>query len=126
MVALRLTNEADRGQIRSCSSDNLEGLFAMLSILRTGEALVVGEAVSMPMRVLIDLPPKERRPDSEDPFVVVPRGDDGNRIRNGGWTEPLRAEDYTAVMKAWRNQDAGVADQKPASNEEKPAEQKVT
>ena len=105
MVALRLTNEADRGQIRSCSSDNLEGLFAMLPILRTGEALIVGEAVSMPVRALIDLPPLGRRPDSEDPFVVVPRDKNGNRVRPGGWTEPLGTEDYKPVVNAWRKQD---------------------
>ena len=46
MIALRLTNERDRSQIRACSSDNLEGLFGMLPILRAGEALVVGEAVT--------------------------------------------------------------------------------
>jgi len=65
MIALRLTNEADRGQIKSCSSDNLEGLFSMLPILRTGEALVVGESVSMPVRALIDLPREGRRRTAE-------------------------------------------------------------
>ena len=105
IMALRLTNDADRGQIRSCSSDNLEGLFAMLPILRTGEALIVGEAVSMPVRALIDLPPKDRRPDSEDPLVVVPRGRDGKRERPGGWTEPLTKEDYKPIVEAWRRQD---------------------
>lgn len=105
MVALRLTNEADRSQIRSCSSDNLEGLFAMLPILRTGEALIVGEAVSMPVRALIDFPPEDRRPDSEDPFVVVPRDENGQRKQPGGWTEALHGEDYKPLVSAWRKQD---------------------
>ena len=108
LVALRLTNDRDRGQVRSCSSDNLEGLFAMLPILRTGEALIVGEAVSIPMRALIDLPPKERRPDSEDPLVVVPRDKEGKRERLGGWTEPLTKEDYGPILEAWRRQDPQV------------------
>ena len=100
IVAMRLTNEADRGQVRSCSSDNLEGLFSMLPILRTGEALVVGEAVSMPVRALIDLPKEGARPDSDDP-QVVPR----NR-NSGGWTEPATDENYIELVKAWRNQDS--------------------
>jgi len=105
MVSLRLTNDADRNQIASVSSDNLKGLFAMLPILRTHEALVVGEAVNMPIRARIDLPPVGRWPDSEDPLVVVPKGPDGKRKRGGGWTEPVKSEDYKPLVKAWRKQD---------------------
>ena len=110
LVAMRLTNEADRGQIRSCSSDNLEGLFSMLPILRTGEALIVGEAVSMPVRALIDLPKDGRRPDSEDPEVVVRRGASGERVRPGGWTETAANENYAQLVEAWRHQDPYVKD----------------
>lgn len=110
LVAMRLTNEADRGQIRSCASDNLEGLFSMLPILRTGEALIVGEAVSMPIRALIDLPKDGRRPDSEDPEVVVRRGVSGQRVRPGGWTEATNNENYAELVKAWRHQDPYVND----------------
>ena len=66
--------------------DNLKGLFDMLPVLRTGEAIIVGEAVSLPIRTLIDPPDVNRRPDSGDPKVVV-RGDpnvDGYE-REGGW-----------------------------------------
>jgi hypothetical protein len=105
MVALRLTNEADRNQIASVSSDNLKGLFAMLPILRTHEALIVGEAVNMPMRTRMDLPPKGRWPDSEDPMVVVPKGTDGKRRRDGGWTEVVKNEKYKPLVEAWRKQD---------------------
>jgi len=110
LVAMRLTNEADRGQIRSCASDNLEGLFSMLPILRTGEALIVGEAVSMPIRALIDLPNDGRRPDSEDPEVVVRRGVSGQRVRPGVWTEATNSENYAELVKAWRHQDPYVND----------------
>jgi uncharacterized protein len=104
-VALRLTNEADRGHIRSCAADNLEGLFAMLPILRTGEALVVGEAVNLPVRAMVDLPPPGHRPDSDDPLVVTQPGPNGERKPRVGWTESLGAEDYAAVVKSWRTQD---------------------
>lgn len=105
LVAMRLTNESDRLQIRSCASDNLEGLFAMLPILRTGEALVVGEAVGLPVRALIEPPPVGRRPDSDDPKVVVPLMPNGNPERPGGWTEPVSTEDYSLLVKCWRAQD---------------------
>lgn len=105
LVAMRLTNETDRSQIRSCSSDNLEGLFSMLPILRTGEALIVGEAVGLPVRALIEPPPLGRRPDSDDPKVVVPLRPDGTPERSGGWTDPVLSEDYASLVKCWREQD---------------------
>jgi len=43
---MRLTNDTDRGHVVSAASDNLKGLFEMLPVLRTGEAIIVGEAVS--------------------------------------------------------------------------------
>jgi hypothetical protein len=77
----------------------------MLPILRTHEALIVGEAVNMPMRTRMDLPPKGRWPDSEDPMVVVPKGTDGKRRRGGGWTEVVKNEKYKPLVEAWRKQD---------------------
>jgi len=116
LVAMRLTNETDRSQIRSCASDNLEGLFSMLPILRTGEALVVGEAVGLPVRALIEPPPVGLRPDSDDPKVVVPLGPDGKPVRPGGWTEPVSREDYPLLVKCWRTQDA-LAIKDPEENQ---------
>ena len=124
MVALRLTNEADRGQVSKCASDNLKGLFSMLPTLRTGEALIVGEAVNMPIRALIDLPPPERRPDSEDPAVVVPLGQDGQRIRPGGWTEAVESEDYKPLVMAWRKQDPHAGETPPPSDGKKTSTEK--
>lgn len=105
IIAMRLTNESDRSQVTSCASDNLKGLFSMLPILRTGEALVVGEAVNMPVRAVIDRPAEGRRPDSDDPMVVVPKDSNGKRVQSGGWTEPVQNEDYKPLVEAWRKQD---------------------
>ncbi len=105
MIALRLTNDTDRAQVTSCASDNLKGLFSMLPVLRTGEALIVGEAVNMPVRAIIDRPPEGRRPGSDDPKVVVSKGPDGKRINSGGWTEPLASESFEPLVRAWRKQD---------------------
>jgi hypothetical protein len=109
MISMRLTNEADRSQIKACASDNLEGLFSMLSILRTGEALVVGEAVGLPMRALITEPPKGRRPDSGDPKVVVPLGEDGAPVSSGGWKDKVSVENFATLVACWRTQDVGIA-----------------
>lgn len=115
VVALRLTNDADRSQVMSCASDNLKGLFSMLPVLRTGEALIVGEAVNMPIRALIDRPAEGRRPDSEDPVVVVPKGADGIRIKSGGWTESIESEDYKPLVEAWRKQDPNAPEPTPTT-----------
>jgi hypothetical protein len=107
IFAMRLANEVDRGHIAGAASDNLKGLFDMLPVLRTGEAIIVGEAVSLPIRTLIDPPDVNRRPDSGDPKVVV-RGDpnvDGYE-REGGWNVARHAEDYSIVMRQWRKQTA--------------------
>lgn len=105
VISLRLTNDSDRSQVTSCASDNLKGLFSMLPVLRTGEALIVGEAVNMPIRAIIDRPPEGRRPESDDPLIVVPKGEDGERLRSGGWTESVQSENYKPLIEAWRKQD---------------------
>ena len=98
LFAMRLANSVDRNQVVSAAPDFLEGLFAMLPALRTGEAIIVGEAVRLPMRTLISPPPAERRPDSEDPLVVNDRGP-------GGWNREREPTDYADVLEVWRKQD---------------------
>jgi hypothetical protein len=113
LFAMRLANETDRGQVAGAASDNLKGLFDMLPVLRTGEAIIVGEALSLPVRTLIDPPGSNRRPDSGDPRVVV-RGDadrDGFE-GEGGWAIPRHPEDYAIVMRQWRKQTARYEHQK--------------
>ena len=104
--ALRLSNSTDRSHITGALSDNLEGLTNMLPVLRTGEAIVLGEAVSLPMRTLIDAPPEGSRPDSQDPLVcdVLPpetsRNPGGWGIKGSGDLE--RA--FKDVSQVWRRQ----------------------
>jgi hypothetical protein len=106
IFAMRLANDTDRGQVTGAAADNLKGLFDMLPILRTGEAIIVGEAVSLPMRTLINPPEKNRWPDSKDPNVAV-RGNPNNGYEDeGGWavSRALELEDYKIVMRQWRAQ----------------------
>ena len=95
IVALRLSNAQDRNHILSAASENLSGIFSLLPVLRTGEAIVVGEAVPLPMRVLIELP--NNLPESTDPKVV---GDQ----QPGGWDREQEAADYEDVIMRWRSQ----------------------
>ena len=101
VIALRLANASDRQQVTGVVSDTFLGLLANLPILRTGEAIIVGEAVGMPMRVQVDPLDPERRPDSHDPAVV------GLPPQPGGWTRPRPDEPgYDEVVAAWRAQNA--------------------
>ena len=71
----------------------------MLPVLRTGEALVVGEAVSLPIRTLIDSPARDRRPDSIDPRVAVRGNIDEDGFEGpGGWNQKRDKPDYAAVV----------------------------
>ena len=97
MFAMRLANATDRSHVTGTVSDNLEGLFNMLPALRTGEAIIVGEAVHLPLRALIDVPTKNRRPDSHDPKVYDPDS-------AGGWNRSKQAENYARVLSKWRSE----------------------
>lgn len=104
IFAMRLANDTDRGHITSAASDNLKGLFEMLPVLRTGEAIVVGEAVSLPVRTLMSPPAKDKRPDSVDPRVVV-RGNTNDGFEGpGGWSQRRDPADYAAMVRQWRKQ----------------------
>lgn len=108
VFALRLSNATDKAHVTGALSDNLEGLTGMLPILRTGEAIVVGEAVTMPMRAMIQAPPKERRPDSQDPLVcdVLPPEESQSP---GGWNIKLNPDaSYDDFVRVWRQQDPSL------------------
>lgn len=105
LFAMRLANDADRGHVTGAASDNLKGLFDMLPVLRTGEAIIVGEAVSLPVRTLITPPAPNRRPDSSDPRVVVHGDAKDGYDGPGGWGQPRDPTDYAAMVRQWRLQD---------------------
>jgi hypothetical protein len=90
--ALRLSNPQDRNQVQGTVPDSLAGLLDMLPVLRTGEAIITGEAARLPMRARIALPPEDRRPASEDPDVPA------------RWQVPRIREDYEQVVTAMRAQ----------------------
>jgi DNA helicase HerA-like ATPase len=99
-ISLRLTNSNDKGIVASTVSDNLSGLVNMLPILKTGESIIVGEAVRMPMRTNIFFPPEASRPDSQDPKVAK------DAEPKEGWNKVLdvKEDNYPNITKTWRMQ----------------------
>ena len=90
--ALRLSNPSDRARVQGTLPDGVVGLLDVLPILRTGEAIITGEAAKLPMRCRVTLPAKEHRPRSEDPNV------------SANWGMARREEGYERVVASWRAQ----------------------
>ncbi|WP_321336481.1 ATP-binding protein [uncultured Cohaesibacter sp.] len=106
--ALRLANAKDRSQVSSAMSDNLDGLTGMLPILRTGEAIILGESVKLPMRTTITPPPPNKRPDSQDPIVFdeVPLDE---TLYPGGWGISMENDpNYEEMVETWRAQNPQI------------------
>lgn len=91
-IALRLSNTGDRNKVQSALPDSLSGLMDSLPVLRTGEAIITGEAAKLPIRCRITLPPEDARPSSEDPKVAQ------------AWAKPAVKEDYVNLSGPWRAQ----------------------
>ena len=91
-VALRQTNSADRSKVQASLPDNLAGIVDSLPVLRTGEAVITGEAARLPVRCRVSLPPEGSRPNSEDPEVAK------------AWMAERRPEDYERLAASWRAQ----------------------
>ena len=91
-IALRLTNSGNQSIVKSSAPDNLISLIDLLPSLRTGEAIIVGEAIKIPSRVGIRL--NNPRPTSDDPRLVE------------AWSRAHTpsAENYKTVVTALREQ----------------------
>ncbi|HLO54115.1 MAG TPA: ATP-binding protein [Saprospiraceae bacterium] len=91
-IALRLTNSGDQSIVKNSAPDNLNSLIDLLPSLRTGEAIIVGEAIKIPSRVRLKL--NVPRPTSDDPKLVEK------------WLEshPEDQENYKVVVTRIRQQ----------------------
>lgn len=67
MVSLRLTNRDDQGTVKAALPDASVGMSNAISSLKNHEAVVSGEAVTLPSRVLVDDP--NPPPDADDPSL---------------------------------------------------------
>lgn len=91
MIALRMNNSKDRGHIRSAVQDELQSMVDLLPSLRTGEALISGEAVKIPSRVKFFK--IANAPKSSDPKA------------SEKWLETIddAQNEYKKLLKSWRN-----------------------
>ena len=98
IFALRLTNPVDRERIKGTFPDGLLTLLDALPILRTGEAIVMGEATKLPMRYRVTLPAPTHRPNSLDPEV------------SKNWALERKLEEgYDRMIASWRAQESRTA-----------------
>ncbi|WP_395832218.1 ATP-binding protein [Elstera sp.] len=92
LIALRLSNPADRARVKGALPDNLSGLMDLLPVLRTGETIICGEAARLPVRCRVSLPPADHLPRSSDPEV------------SRAWRTRRVAEGYDRMVASWRAQ----------------------
>ncbi|MDC7995326.1 ATP-binding protein [Altibacter sp. HG106] len=90
-ITLRLSSSDDQSIIRSSIPDNSSGLADSLPSLRTGEAIVIGEAIKIPSRVLIPL--------------MKPRPDSNDAVPSLEWKkEQIENPDFARAVSNWRKQ----------------------
>jgi hypothetical protein len=65
LFALRMSNERDHEFVRNALPESAQSFLSALPSLRTQEAIVMGEGVSVPMHVRFDNLPAEHRPHSD-------------------------------------------------------------
>ena len=91
MIALRLTNSADRAKVEAAMPDDLGALSGMLPAMRTGEGIVLGEAMPIPSRIQFYKARKR------------PRGDDPEMPQ--AWRQPRPdVVHYESALNNWRHQ----------------------
>jgi DNA helicase HerA-like ATPase len=93
IFALRMNNERDQDFVRAVLPESAQGLIGSLPSLHNQEALVVGEGVSVPMRVRFDdLAPEERPRSATASFSTA-------------WRAEIDAEALiAATVDRWRRQ----------------------
>lgn len=92
-IALRMSNEQDQRFVKSALPDSVKSLVDTLPVLRTREALIVGEGTAVPVRVFFDEIPENLRPQSSDVPFAEPWQEDKSK-----------KDDVKNTVKRWREQ----------------------
>lgn len=94
IIALRMSNEQDQNFVKRALPDAVRSLVEVLPTLRGQEALIVGEATTVPVRVRFSDLPENQRPHSADvPFAML-------------WKEDIADDSYVAnIVNRWRHQE---------------------
>jgi hypothetical protein len=93
IIAMRLNNDRDQAHVRSAMPEGARGFLDSIPALRNRECIIVGEGVSIPIRVALDTLEPEKRPASSDPLF------------SDLWCESGDERDSMArVIRRWRAQ----------------------
>ena len=95
MVLMRMNNPDDQEYASRVVSDQFRSLISLLPSMRPGEGFVIGDAVLMPMRTLISLPPRLPRSNDVDFFKM--------------WSHGGKASDVEMILDRWWRQDRAAA-----------------
>ncbi len=91
MVLMRMNNPDDQAYAGRVVSDQFRDLISLLPSLRPGEGFIIGDSVMMPMRTLIDMPPKLPRSGDMDFF--------------GRWSVGVADTNTEQIIDRWWRQD---------------------
>ncbi len=91
IFALRMTNNTDQDYVRGTLRESASGLLNFLPTLRNSEAIIIGEGVTVPVRVRIDDLPENSRPLS------------GTAKFSKAWSNDIGDPGFlAAVVERWR------------------------
>jgi uncharacterized protein len=90
IFAFRMTGQEDQDIVRGALPEASHGLMNFLPALRNGEAIAVGEGVSMPMRIRFTPPPEARRPKSATASFA------------GAWAKEVDGSVLEHTVERWR------------------------
>ncbi|MGH6854941.1 MAG: ATP-binding protein [Aestuariivirga sp.] len=93
IFSMRLTNERDQDILRAGISDAAASLLEFMSTMGTGEAIVFGEGVALPTRIVFDILPAD----------VLPRSNTTSFTKN--WAIELPDDSFLyEIVNRWRVQ----------------------
>jgi DNA helicase HerA-like ATPase len=90
-VCLRITNPDDQDYVRELVPEGERNLMELLTTLRRGEALVLGEATPLPTRFLVNRP--------------SPEPNSGDAEYREAWTDGPQDLDMKDIIERWRRQE---------------------
>ena len=93
ILAMRLNNDRDQAHVRSAMPEGARGFLDSIPALRNRECIIVGEGVSIPIRVSLDNLEPELRPASSDPLFSELWRESGDE-----------AQILERVIRRWRSQ----------------------
>jgi DNA helicase HerA-like ATPase len=108
MVLMRMNNPDDQNYVARVVSDQFRSLISLLPSMKPGEGFVIGDSVLMPMRTLIDMPPRLPRSGDVDFF--------------GMWGSGTGTGNVDEIVERWWRQDrSSINAQEPLPPDPLPA-----